>query len=93
MALAMTGQPWTDNRISFQEFSALKPSKLEFVCFDLLRVKPCRVFVPQQANGLDTTTAAAAAVAEQDVELNLPCITLPATSIKHPTEQLSLLVI
>ena len=28
MALAMTGQPWEDNRITFSEFSALKPGKL-----------------------------------------------------------------
>nr|WEX24894.1 glutathione S-transferase [Saccharina japonica] len=25
LALAMTGQPWEDKRVSFQEFSALKP--------------------------------------------------------------------
>ena len=71
MALAMTGQPWKDNRISFQEFGALKPSKPDFVCaFGSLRVKPCRVCVPLQANRLDTPAAAAAAcccaaVAEQ----------------------------
>ena len=27
MALAMTGQPWEDKRISFDDFKQLKPSK------------------------------------------------------------------
>ena len=29
MALAMTGQPWEDNRIPFAEFPTMKPGKLE----------------------------------------------------------------
>ena len=32
MALAMTGQPWEDKRISFSELPAIKPGKLVGLC-------------------------------------------------------------
>ena len=44
MALAMTGQPWEDNRISFSEFPALKPGKL--VCISLSCRRNVLVYLP-----------------------------------------------
>ena len=35
MALAMTGQPWEDNRISFSDLPALKPGKLVCIALSL----------------------------------------------------------